>query len=88
VQSSRQSMVETLVGTAVGFGLSVAVWEFVVKPGWGLQTSFVENISITLLFTVVSIARGYVLRRIFNNMLTHKNKNKSHETTDRNYGAR
>ena len=79
-------MVETLVGTGAGFILSLAVWEFVVKPVWHVQTSFAENISITLLFTVVSIARGYVLRRIFNNMLTHKNKNKSHDTTDRNYG--
>lgn len=87
MQSSRQSMVETLTSTAVGFALSVTVWEFVVKPVWSIDTSFAENISITLLFTVVSIARGYVLRRIFNNMLTHKNKKKqSHATTDRNYG--
>ena len=80
-------MVETLTSTAVGFALSVTVWEFVVKPVWNIDTSFAENISITLLFTAVSIARGYVLRRIFNNMLTHKNKNKSHATTDRNFGT-
>jgi predicted membrane protein len=77
MQTSRQALTETLIGTAVGFILSLLVWQFVVRPFWGLQTTFVSNLNITLLFTVVSIARGYVVRRFFN-MLTHKN-NKSHK---------
>ena len=86
MQTHKGSMVETLFSTGSGFVLSVAVWELAVKPIWHIETSFVENLSITALFTMVSIARGYVLRRIFNNMLTHKNKNKSHDTTDWNHG--
>lgn len=86
MQTAKGSLVETLVGTAVGFCISVATWEFVVKPIWHLETSFVSNLTITLLFTVISIARGYVLRRFFN-MLTHKNKKMSHESTDSDNGT-
>lgn len=87
MQSSRQSLVETLTSTATGFILSVAVWEFVVKPVWHVQTSFVENISITLLFTAVSVLRGFCIRRFFN-LLTHKNnKKEQHEDFGQGYGA-
>lgn len=85
MQSRKGSLVESLAGTAIGFVISVATWEFVVKPVWDLQTSFAENISITLLFTVISIARGYVLRRFFNS-LHNKNKKKQYDQIDRNYG--
>lgn len=86
MQSKTQSMIETLTSTVVGFVLSVLVWEFIVKPIWDLHTSFVENISITLLFTVVSILRGYVLRRCFNH-LHHKNNRKQYEQANRNHGV-
>ena len=87
MQTRKGSMTETLVGTAVGFCLSVTIWEFVVKPVWHLNTAFVSNLQITLLFTVVSIARGYVLRRFFNH-LHHKNNRKQHDAIDRNNGPR
>ena len=84
MQSSRQSMVETLAGTAIGFVVSVLLWEFVVKPVWHLETSLVSNLTITLLFTTVSIARSYVVRRFFNHV--NKKNSKAHEnTTYRDY---
>jgi uncharacterized protein YacL len=87
MQKRRQSLVETLVGTAVGFVLSVTIWEFVVKPVWHLNTAFISNLQITLLFTVVSIARGYVLRRVFN-QLHNKNNRKQYDEIDRDHGPR
>lgn len=83
MQTRRGSLFETLFGTASGFVISLLVWEFVVKPLWQLNTSFVENLGITMLFTVVSVARSYVVRRFFN-WLNNKN-NKSHVTTSRNH---
>jgi hypothetical protein len=81
-------VIETVSGTAFGFVVSVCIWEFVVKPGWGIHTAFVENLSITLLFTVASIIRGYVFRRFFNS-LTHKNnKKEQHDQFDRDNGPR
>lgn len=86
MQTRRHSVIETLVGTFSGFVLSVTIWEMVVKPVWHIQTSFVENLSITALFTVVSIIRGYVVRRLFNLLTHNKNKKEQHDTTHRNHG--
>lgn len=86
MQTAKGSLIETVAGTAVGFGVSVALWEVAVKPIWGIETSFVENLSITLLFTVASIARGYVVRRFFN-VLAHKNnKKEQHESFGKEKG--
>ena len=49
----------------------VAVWIHLVLPIWDIQTQITENLDITALFTVISIARGYIFRRIFN-WLTHR----------------
>lgn len=87
MQTSKGSLVETLVSTGSGFVLSVAVWELAVKPIWHIETSFVENLSITALFTVVSIARGYVVRRFFNHLHNKNNKKVAHDKTDSVYGS-
>lgn len=84
MQSRKSSLVEQLVNTGSGFVISLAVWEFIVKPVWEIQTNFAENLTITLLFTAVSIARGYAARRLFN-FIDHKNKKKRHEKIDRNH---
>lgn len=86
MQTRKGSLAESLAGTAIGFIISVAVWEFVVKPVWDIHTSFAENISITALFTVVSVIRGYVLRRFFN-QLHNKNNRKQYEQIDRDHRA-
>ncbi len=67
-QSRRLSLIESLVQTATGFAISMLVWEFVVKPVWNIQTDLSDNFVITLMFTVISIARGYLFRRVFNRL--------------------
>lgn len=87
MQTRKHSIVEVILNTASGFILSCLVWEFLVKPIWHIQTSHGENMQITLLFTVVSVARSYAWRRLFNNHSTkNKNKGMHHEDpTDRNH---
>jgi low affinity Fe/Cu permease len=65
-QSRLHSFFEANINTFVGFAMSMVVWEFVVKPLWGFSTSFLDNLGITCIFTVLSIARGYFIRRYFN----------------------
>lgn len=84
MQSKRGSLVEVVSGTAVAFLISLFLQHCVVDPVWHLNTSFVQNLSITALFTVVSVARSYVWRRLFN-WLTNKNKKEPH-VTSRNHG--
>lgn len=71
MQRRTHSLIETCLNVGSGFVLSVIVWEFVVKPVWNIQTTHAENLQITTLFTVLSIARGYAWRRV-GNWWTHK----------------
>lgn len=66
MQSKTQSMIEAWASTAFGFVVSLGVWAYVVTPLYGLQTSSRDGLGITLIFTVVSIVRGYYTRRLFN----------------------
>jgi hypothetical protein len=66
MQSKLESFIESNANTFIGFIGSMLIWEFVIKPLWHLQTSFTDNFTITMLFTVWSIARGYGTRRYFN----------------------
>ena len=81
-QSRTHSMLEQVASTAVGFAISMLVWEFIVKPIWSLNTDFVQNIQITLLFTVVSLARGYGIRRVSNFLAHKKYKKNRHEQSN------
>lgn len=74
-------MFESLGGTALGFIISVLVWQFIVNPLWDLHTGIIANLQITILFTVVSVVRSYFVRRFFN-MLHTKTKTNAHETSN------
>ena len=63
-QSRLMSLVESLANVLVGYGVAVAT-QMVVFPLFGLAVTVTENLLIGLIFTVVSIVRGYVLRWSF-----------------------
>jgi hypothetical protein len=64
-QSRIQSLVETTVSTAVGFGISWAA-TLVVLPLFGHRPTVADGFGITVFFTIISLVRGYALRRVFN----------------------
>ena len=64
-QSRKASLAESLLNVAVGFWVAVAA-QLLVFPMFGLQVSATDNLSIATIFTIISIARSYLLRRIFN----------------------
>lgn len=63
-QTRIGSLIETLTNTAVGFLVSVGFSAF-IYPLYGWTPSLATNMQITVWFTLLSIARGYVLRRVF-----------------------
>jgi hypothetical protein len=67
-QTKKESFIESALNIGSGFLVSLAVWTFVVVPLWALPVTMGENLQITMLFTVVSVVRSYVWRRIFNNL--------------------
>lgn len=64
-QSKKQSLKETVISTFIGLAVSL-ITQIVIFPLYGMQVSFNQNIQITIIFTVVSILRGYLVRRYFN----------------------
>ena len=68
-QSKLESFVEAAVGTVVGFVINMAVQVTVLPVMLGIEISLVTNFQVAALFTCVSVARGYVIRRWFNRHL-------------------
>mgnify|MGYP003631072227 FL=1 len=64
-QTKKQSIIEVIANTVVGFIISVGV-SVLLFPLMGIPVTFGENIGITLIFTVISLVRSFVMRRIFN----------------------
>jgi uncharacterized membrane protein YwzB len=64
-QSRLESLIETLINTAIGFAVSYAAWPLVAVM-FDMHYSAGQHLGITLVFTVISVARGYVVRRWFN----------------------
>jgi hypothetical protein len=68
-QSRVMSLVEALTNVVVGLMVAVAT-QVVVFPIIGLQATLGQNLKLALVFTGVSVARSYVLRRLFETMRT------------------
>lgn len=67
-QTRKGSLHEAMVGTAIGFLVSV-IAGFILYPLHGAHFSFATNLYITAEFTVISVVRGYIVRRWFNNLI-------------------
>lgn len=65
-QSALHSFVEAITSTVIGFIISWLTLSLIISPLFHLRTSADEDFLITCIFTVVSILRGYGIRRLFN----------------------
>jgi hypothetical protein len=61
------SLIEAVANVVVGLVVAILT-QIVVFPVLGLQASLGQNVRLALVFTVVSIGRGFVLRRLFEAM--------------------
>lgn len=59
------SAVEAVANVAIGYVVAVAA-NAVVLPMFGLHPTAFDSLAIGALFTAISLARSYVLRRLFN----------------------
>jgi uncharacterized protein (DUF2062 family) len=63
-QSRIMSLVEAATNVIVGYALAVGM-QIVVFPVFGIHIALGDQLAIGLVFTGVSLVRGYVLRRLF-----------------------
>lgn len=61
LHSAVEACVNTGIGLAVGLASQLAVFPLV-----GLQVTWSQNWAILVSFTIISLVRNYVVRRIFN----------------------
>lgn len=64
-QSRRESFVEACINTAIGYLVALAS-QLIVFPLFDIHVPLSTNLWIGAWFTIISVARGYVLRRWFN----------------------
>ena len=65
MQSKRESLVETLTNVSIGWFISF-IANMLVLPLFGYNINLTDGVLISIIFTVISIIRGYVVRRWFN----------------------
>jgi hypothetical protein len=70
-QSRKGSIAEALMNTAIGFGINYAA-NLLIFPLFGMHISLANNFLMGIIYTGISIARSYVLRRVFNGFTTRK----------------
>jgi len=58
------SLVESVANVIVGYGVAV-VTQIVVFWWFGIEAALSEHLAIGLVFVGVSLARGHLLRRLF-----------------------
>lgn len=64
-QTKAQSAVEAVANVAIGYGVSLAA-NATILPLFGISISLSDNLVIGAVYTAISIARSYCVRRAFN----------------------
>ena len=65
MQTRLQSLLESVANVAIGYLVALAA-QLVVFPLMGIPVRLDQNIVIGAIFTAVSLARSFALRRFFN----------------------
>lgn len=73
-QTRLGSFIEAWINVAIGFSINFAA-NLLIFPLFGMHISLSNNFLMGLIYTAISVARSYVIRRWFNSML-HKAANK------------
>ena len=82
MQTKKGSMIEAVINVAVGYGVAVTS-QVLVFPLLGIEVAFKTNLLIGLIFTVISLVRQYILRRIFTTYRLFRTKKQKPAIYDR-----
>ena len=66
-QSKKHSLIESVTNVVVGLVISFLI-QLIIYPALNIKVSINQNLFITMVFFLASFFRGYVIRRIFNNI--------------------
>ena len=66
MQSKKGSIIEVVITLFISLGLSILIVQPIVFDMYNISLSVVDNTNIAVIFTIVSVVRGYIMRRFFN----------------------
>lgn len=66
MQNKKQSFIESCTNIIVGSILSILITDIIGGYVLGITITYMQNLWLTLILTVVSIGRSYFVRRTFN----------------------
>ena len=69
-QSKIESLIESIINTSLGF-LVALITQILIYPVFDIEVSFGDQTLLALIFTSVSLVRGYIVRRYFNTYFKH-----------------
>jgi hypothetical protein len=64
IQTRRGSLAEALVNVVAGYLLAL-ITQCLAYPLFGIHTTFAADSAIAAIFTLVSLGRSYLIRRVF-----------------------
>ncbi len=65
MQSKKLSLIESVTNTVIGLVTSFII-QILIYDYLNIPVTFKQNIIITIIFFIVSIIRGYAIRRYYN----------------------
>ncbi len=68
IQSKKHSFIESVTNVLIGYLVAISS-QLLIFPSFDIYISISDNLAIGAWFTVISIARSYVIRRWFTRMV-------------------
>ena len=65
LQTKKQSLIESITNVIIGYIVAV-ISNAAILPLFGVNLAFGDSMLIGVWFTVISLIRGYCVRRYFN----------------------
>lgn len=72
-QTRRRSAIEAIMNVIIWYVIALCA-QLVIFPIFGGHFTIEQNLKIGALFTLVSLARSYLLRRLFNHIALGKGR--------------
>ena len=69
-QTRLESLIESVINTGLGF-LVALITQILVYPVFDINVTLGDQTLLALIFTSVSLVRGYIVRRYFNTYFKH-----------------
>lgn len=76
MQTKKESFKEACVNVAVGYIIAVAGQLILFPIAW-IESELSQNLFVWAGFTIISLVRSYIIRRIFNNKKKNYERSRS-----------